>query len=189
MDIFQEIKKACEVINQGGVILYPTDTIWGIGCDACNPEAVEKIYKIKQRPDSKSLIVLLDMAAKLNYYVEDFPEIALDLIELSERPLTIIYDGARHLAANLIASDGSVGIRITQETFSAGLCKQLRKPLVSTSANISGMLAPGNFSEIDNKILQAVDYIVDYKRDEIKKNKPSSIIKLGKNSQVQIIRE
>lgn len=185
----EEIKKACEIMSQGGVILYPTDTIWGIGCDATNEKAVEKVYRIKKRDDSKSMLVLLDTTAKLDYYIEDFPEIAIDLIELSEKPLTIIYDGARNLAPNLIAPDGSIGIRITKEAFSQRLCQAFRRPLVSTSANISNQNAPANFSEISREILDAVDYVVDYRRDDTKKQKPSGIIKLGKNAQVKIIRE
>lgn len=188
-ELNEEIKKACEIMLQGGVILYPTDTIWGIGCDADNEKAVEKIYRIKQREDSKSMLVLLDTTAKLDYYVEDFPEIALDLIELSEKPITIIYDGARNLASNLIATDGSVGIRITKETFSQRLCQALRKPLVSTSANRSGQTPPATFSEISQNILDAVDYVVDYRRDDQTRHKPSSIIKLGKDAQIKIIRE
>lgn len=185
----EEVKKACEILSQGGIILYPTDTIWGIGCDANNEEAVEKVYRIKQRTDSKSMLVLLDTTAKLDYYVADFPDIALDLIELSEKPLTIIYDGARNLAPNLIASDGSIGIRITKEAFSQRLCQALRRPLVSTSANISGQPSPANFSEISEEVLAAVDYVVDYRREDKTKSKPSGIIKLGKGAQVKIIRE
>ena len=185
----EEVKKACDVMYRGGVILYPTDTVWGIGCDAGNEEAVAKVYKIKQRVDSKSMIVLLDTTAKLDYYVEDFPEIALDLIELSEKPLTIVYDGARNLPSSLIAADGSIGIRITQEAFSNRLCQALRKPLVSTSANISGQPAPAIFSEISEDILNEVDYVVDYRREDNTRSKPSSIIKLSKDSQVKIIRE
>jgi L-threonylcarbamoyladenylate synthase len=184
-----EIKKACKILIQGGIILYPTDTVWGIGCDATNEEAVAKIYRIKQRADHKSFIILLDTTAKLNYYVEDFPEIALDLIELSEKPLTIVYSGVKHLANNLIADDGSIGIRITKDDFSAQLCRQMKKPLVSTSANISGEATPRNFSEITPHILQAVDYVVGYRRDEKIQSTPSSIIKLGKNAQIEIIRK
>jgi L-threonylcarbamoyladenylate synthase len=184
-----EVKKSCKVLIQGGIILYPTDTVWGIGCDATNEEAVAKIYRIKQRADHKSFIILLDTTAKLDYYVEDLPEIALDLIELSEKPLTIVYSNVKHLANNLIADDGSVGIRITKEDFSAQLCRQLKKPLVSTSANISGEAAPRNFSEITSGILQAVDYVVDYRRDEKTQSTPSSIIKLGQNAQVEVVRK
>lgn len=184
-----EVKKACEVMSQGGIILYPTDTIWGIGCDATNEEAVEKVYRIKRRTDSKSMLVLLDTTAKLDYYIEDFPEIALDLIDLSDKPLTIIYDGARNVARNLIAADGSLGIRITKEAFSQRLCQAFRRPLVSTSANISGEASPANFSEISEEVREAVDYVVDYRREDAAKSKPSGIIKLGKGAQVQIIRE
>jgi L-threonylcarbamoyladenylate synthase len=145
----EDIKKACEVMNRGGVILYPTDTIWGIGCDATNEEAVKRVYEIKQRSDSKSMLILLDNPAKLQVYVKDVPDIAWDLIELTDKPLTIIYDGAKNLATNLLAEDGSIGIRITNEGFSKELCRQFRKPIVSTSANISGNPSPASFREID----------------------------------------
>ena len=184
-----DIKKACEIMNQGGVILYPTDTIWGIGCDATNEKAVEKVYRIKQRSDSKSMLVLLDNPAKLEIYVKEVPEIAWDLIELSEKPLTIIYDGAKNLAPNLIAKDGSIGIRITNEIFSKELCKQFRKPIVSTSANISGKPSPASFKDIDEEIKKSVDYIVTFRQKEKTKSAPSSIIKLGKNGTIQIIRK
>ncbi|GHU68355.1 threonylcarbamoyl-AMP synthase [Bacteroidia bacterium] len=184
----QELKNACDVLLKGGVILYPTDTIWGIGCDATNEAAVRRIYDIKQRADFKSMLVLTDSTAKLDFYVPELPDIALDLIELADKPLTIIYDNARNVAPNLIVADGSLGIRVTQETFSKSLCRRLRKPLVSTSANISGQAAPAIFSEISEEIRQAVDYVVDYRREEITKAKPSSIIRLGKGGQIQIIR-
>lgn len=184
-----EIKKAARILQEGGIILYPTDTIWGIGCDAGNAEAVEKVYRLKQRSDSKSMLVLLDSTAKLDYYVADLPDIALDLIELSEKPLTIIYDGARNLATNLLAEDGSVGIRITQEAFSMGLCRYAKRAIVSTSANFSGQAAPGCFADIDPKLIVGVDYVVQYRKDETASNKPSSIIKLGKNAEIKIIRE
>jgi L-threonylcarbamoyladenylate synthase len=185
----EDIKKACDVLSKGGVILYPTDTIWGIGCDATNEEAVKKIYAIKQRADSKSMLVLLDSSAKIDYYVSDFPDIALDLIELSEKPLTIIYSGAKNLAPNLIAEDGSVGIRISQENFSKELCRRFKKPIVSTSANISGNPSPANFPEIESAIIDAVDYVVNYRQDDLTKSKPSSIIKLDSSGVVTIIRE
>ncbi|GHT87708.1 threonylcarbamoyl-AMP synthase [Bacteroidia bacterium] len=185
----EEIKKAYDIVKSGGVILYPTDTIWGIGCDATHPEAVKRIYEIKNRPDTKSMLVLLDSTAKLDYYVDELPAIALDLIELSTKPLTIIYSGARNVAANLIAPDGTLGIRITQEAFSKEICRRLKKPLVSTSANSSGQPSPANFSEISNEIIQAVDYVVDYRREEIQKAIPSSIIQLGKGGLIKIIRE
>ena len=185
----EDIKQALEVLNKGGVILYPTDTIWGIGCDATNPEAVKRVYEIKKRVDSKAMLVLIDSSAKLNFYVKDVPPIAWDLIELTTKPLTIIYDGARNLAEGLIAEDGSVGIRVTDEEFSRQLCFRFRRAIVSTSANISGELSPKNFSEISEDIKQAVDYIVGYRQKEKGSGKASSIIKLGVGGQVKVIRE
>lgn len=185
----EDIKKACEVLNKGGIILYPTDTIWGIGCDATNEDAVKKIYELKHRADNKSMIVLLDSPAKLDYYIKDVPELSWDLIEVSEKPLTIIYDDARQVAKNLIAEDGSLAIRITKERFSAELCKRFRKAIVSTSANISGQPSPRNFSEISEDIKNGVDFIVNYRQDETSTPKPSGIIKLGKGGEIKIIRE
>lgn len=185
----EEIKKAFDVLVAGGLILYPTDTIWGIGCDATNEAAVKKVYELKKRVDSKALITLLDAPVKLEYYIDGVPEIAWDLIELADKPLTIIYDNARNLASNLIAEDGSVAIRITNERFSHELCKRFRKAIVSTSANISGQPSPSNFGEISDEIKNGVDYIVDFRQQEMAKSKPSSIIKLGKNGEVKIIRE
>jgi L-threonylcarbamoyladenylate synthase len=185
----EDIKKACEIMNRGGVILYPTDTIWGIGCDATNEAAVKRVYEIKQRSDSKSMLVLMDNPAKLQTYVQEVPEIAWDLIELADKPLTIIYDGAKNLAANLLADDGSIGIRITSEEFSKELCRQFRKPIVSTSANISGNPSPSNFREIDPLIIQSVDYVVEYRQNDLSKSNPSGIIKLSKNGTIQIIRK
>ena len=185
----EEIKKACQVMREGGVILYPTDTIWGIGCDATNEDAVRRVYEIKQRADSKAMLVLVDSAVKVDFYVQDVPEVAWDLIELTDKPLTIIYSGARNLAPNLLAEDGSVGIRVTSEEFSKRLCQQFRKAIVSTSANVSGQPSPQNFSEISEEIKAAVDYIVDYRREETGKAKPSSIIKLAKGGVIKIIRQ
>nr|CRY94462.1 hypothetical protein [uncultured prokaryote] len=184
-----EIKKACEVLQKGGVILYPTDTVWGIGCDAINEEAVRRVYEIKKRADSKAMLVLVDSPVKVDFYVKDVPVVAWDLIEMATRPLTIIYDGARNLAPNLIAEDGSVGIRVTNEEFSRQLCFRFRKAIVSTSANISGEPAAAVFSEISEEILNAVDYVVDYRREETGHPKPSSIIRLGAGGVVKIIRE
>lgn len=184
-----EIKKACEVLQKGGVILYPTDTVWGIGCDATNEEAVRRVYEIKKRADSKAMLVLVDSPVKVDFYVKDVPVVAWDLIEMATRPLTIIYDGARNLASNLIAEDGSVGIRVTNEEFSRQLCFRFRKAIVSTSANISGEPAAAVFSEISEEILNAVDYVVDYRREETGHPKPSSIIRLGAGGVVKIIRE
>jgi len=185
----EDIKKAVDVLIAGGLILYPTDTIWGIGCDATNEEAVRRVYELKKRTDSKALITLLDNPVKLDYYLSDVPEIAWDLIEMSDKPLTIIYDSARNVANNLIAEDGSLAIRITEEKFSHELCKRFRKALVSTSANISGEASPANFDEISDEIKNGVDYIVNYRQDDTTKSKASSIIKLGKSGEVKIIRE
>ena len=176
-------------MREGGVILYPTDTVWGIGCDATNEDAVRRVYEIKQRQDSKAMLVLVDSAVKVDFYVRDVPEIAWDLIELADKPLTIIYSGARHLASNLVAEDGSVGIRVTDEEFSKRLCQQFRKAIVSTSANISGQPSPANFSEISEDIKSAVDYIVGVRQEEMGHPKPSSIIKLDKGGVIKIIRE
>lgn len=187
--MIEEIKKACQVMREGGVILYPTDTIWGIGCDATNEEAVRRVYEIKQRSDSKAMLVLVDTPVKVDFYVQDVPDVAWDLIELADKPLTIIYSGARNLAPNLLAEDGSVGIRVTNEEFSRRLCQQFRKAIVSTSANVSGQPSPGCFGEISEEIKAAVDYVVDYRRQETSRPKPSSIIKLDKGGVIKIIRE
>ena len=186
--MIEDIKKACEVLQAGGLILYPTDTIWGIGCDATNEEAVRKVYALKKRMDNKAVLVLTDSTAKLNMYVSDIPDIAWDLIEVADKPLTIIYAHAKNLAPNLLGEDGSVGIRITKEDFSRRLCERFRKPLVSTSANISGESAPKNFQEISDIIKNGVDYIVKYRQDDISQAKPSNIIKLGDGGVIQIIR-
>lgn len=185
----EDLKKAIEVLKQGGIILYPTDTIWGIGCDATNEKAVEKLYTIKQREKDKSMLILLDNPVKLQTYIQDVPEIAWDLIDLTEKPLTIIFNGAKNLAENLINSDGTIGVRITSEDFSCELCKRFRKPIVSTSANITGKAAPQNFNQIDSGIIEQVDYIVEYRQDEIYKQTPSSIIRLATNGNIDIIRK
>ena len=184
-----DIRKACEVMNKGGVILYPTDTIWGIGCDATNEEAVKRVYEIKKRADSKAMLVLVDNAVKVDFYVNQAPEVAFDLIELATKPLTIIYDDAKNLAPNLIAEDGSVGIHVTSETFSNQLCYRFRKAIVSTSANVSGEPSPATFEDISEEIKGAVDYIVQSRQNERAVSKSSSIIKLGKGGQVKVIRE
>lgn len=172
----------------GGIILYPTDTIWGVGCDATNEKAVQRVYELKKRADNKAMLVLMDSDAKLNMYVSDIPEIAWDLIRVADRPLTIIYSNAKNLAANLLAADGSVGIRITNEEFSRKLCERFRKPLVSTSANVSGDPSPANFGEVSEEIRNGVDYIVGYRQDDRTKAQPSGIIKLGEGGLVQVIR-
>lgn len=185
----EEIKRACEVMQQGGVILYPTDTVWGIGCDATNEEAVKKVYEIKKRVDHKAMLVLVDNPVKIDFYVDNAPEITWDLIELAVKPLTIIYPHARNLAPNLIGEDGSVGIRITKEEFSKRLCERFKKAVVSTSANISGEKTPLNFAEISDEIKNAVDYVVDYRQDDSSKPAPSGIIKVGDGGLIQVIRE
>ncbi len=188
-DMMDEVKKAVEVLRQGGVILYPTDTIWGLGCDATNETAVKKVYDIKRRAETKSMLVLIDSPAKLQAYVSEIPDMAWELIELTTKPLTIIYPGARNLASNLINDDNTIGIRVTEEAFSKKLCEMFRKPVVSTSANISGEKSPALFAEISKEIISQVDYVVNYRRDEDQPAKASSIIKLGVKNEIQIIRE
>lgn len=184
----EDLKKACEVMQAGGIILYPTDTVWGIGCDATNEKAVKKIYELKKRVDNKAMLLLMDSEARLEAYVSDIPPIAWDLIEVADKPLTIIYPQAKNLAANLLGPDGSVGVRITGEEFSKKLCERMRKPVVSTSANISGQSGAANFSEISDEIKQGVDYIVHYRQDDTRKAAPSGIIKLGAGGLIQVIR-
>ncbi|MBS7318265.1 threonylcarbamoyl-AMP synthase [Prevotella sp. P3-120] len=185
----EDIRKAVEVLRKGGVILYPTDTVWGIGCDATNSEAVKRVYDIKQRDDSKALICLVDSDARLQRYIRKVPDVAWQLLDCCDKPTTVILDGAVNLAENLIAEDGSVGIRITQEPFSKELCFRFQKALVSTSANISGEPAAQNYPDIDPKIIEAVDYVCWSRRQEHKPHKPSSIIKLTEDGQVTIIRK
>ena len=185
----KDIKKALEVLKNGGIILYPTDTIWGIGCDATNVEAVKRVYDIKQREDSKSMLVLMENPNRISSYVDDVPEVALDLIEVTDKPTTIIYSGAKNLAKNLINSDGSIGIRITNEEFTQQLIQRFKKPIVSTSANISGDAPAQNFMEISEDIIDAVDYVVEYRQEEMTKAQASSIIKIGSDWGVEIIRK
>ncbi|MBL7971162.1 MAG: threonylcarbamoyl-AMP synthase [Prolixibacteraceae bacterium] len=187
--MIEDVKAALEVLQKGGVILYPTDTIWGLGCDATNEEAVKRLYAIKNRENTKNMLVLMENVALLERYVDEVPEIAYDLIELSDKPLTIIYDGARNMAKNLIAEDGSIGIRITAEKFSSELIRRFKRPVVSTSANISGKPSPACFDEIDPEIIAAVDYVVKYRQDDVQKAVPSSIMKLGRGGEIKIIRE
>ena len=176
-------------MKQGGVILYPTDTVWGIGCDATNAEAVAKVYKIKKRDDAKALICLVDSDARLQRYVRNVPNVAWDILDIATKPTTIILDGAINLAPNLIAEDGSIALRITKEPFSHELCYRFQKPLVSTSANISGEPAAANYNEISQELLDAVDYVCFSRRQEHKPHTPSSIIKLKEDGEVTIIRK
>ncbi|MBO5961338.1 MAG: threonylcarbamoyl-AMP synthase [Paludibacteraceae bacterium] len=184
----EDLKEALRIVQQGGVILYPTDTVWGIGCDATNEEAVKRVYQIKQRIDSKSMLVLIDNPARLTSYIDEVPDMAWTLVDISDKPLTIIYPGAKNLAPSLLAEDGSVGIRVTSELFSSHLCSRLNRPLVSTSANLSGAPTPSIYAEISDEIKESVDYIVRYRQDDTHKATPSSIIKLGIGNLVEIIR-
>lgn len=184
----EEIARALEVLRKGGLILYPTDTVWGIGCDATDEAAVRRVYELKKRTDSKAMLVLTDSPAKLSYYVLEMPDVAWDLMELVDKPLTIVYPNARNLARNLLADDGSVGIRVTRESFSKTLCERFRKPIVSTSANVSGEPSPAFFDAISLEIRSGVDYVVNYRQTEKIPVKPSSIIRLGAGGEVQVIR-
>ena len=182
-----DIRNAVETMRRGGIILYPTDTVWGIGCDATNAEAVAKVYNIKHRDDSKALICLVDSESRLQRYVRDIPNVAWDIFELSVKPTTIVLDNAVNLAPNLIADDGSIAMRITKEPFSKELCYRYQKAIVSTSANISGKPAAQNFCDISEEIINAVDYVCWTRRQEHKPHTPSSIIKLTANGEVTII--
>ena len=183
-----DIKNAVEVLRKGGVILYPTDTIWGIGCDATNPDAVRRVYEIKKREDSKALICLVDSANRMQRYFRNVPDVAWDLVDYATKPLTLILDDAVNIAPNLLAEDGSLGIRVTDEEFSKQMCYRFQKAIVSTSANISGEPSPQNFSEISEEIKNQVDYIVNFRRGEKTKAQPSQIIKLTKDGEVTVIR-
>lgn len=189
-----DIHAAVEVLRRGGVILYPTDTVWGLGCDACNSEAVRRIFSIKQRADAKALITLVGSLAQLERTVDCIPEVGYQLIEFSERPVTVVYDRpavSAGIAPELLAEDGTIGVRLTKEEFSARLCQAFRRPLVSTSANISGQPAPRVYTEIAPEILESVDYVCLSRRGEAADAnvRPSSIIRLGEDGSFKIIRE
>jgi len=184
----EEVRKACEILKNGGIILYPTDTIWGIGCDATNEAAVKRVYELKHREDNKAMLVLLDDVGKLASYVE-VPDVAYELLEVNDKPMTIIYPNAKNLAKNLIAPDRTIGIRITSEAFTKALLYRFRKPIVSTSANISGEPSPRCFTEISDAVKTAVDHVVDFRQEETTNPAPSSIIKLGVGGEIQIIRK
>ncbi len=187
--IAEDIKTAVQTLRRGGLILYPTDTIWGIGCDASNEEAVRRIFQLKQREDSKAMICLVDSANRMQRYLRQVPDVAWDLVEFAEKPLTLILDGAVNLAPSLIAEDGSVGIRVTRENISHELCYRYERAIVSTSANISGAPSPSCFAEISEEIKKGVDYIMLSRQNDLSKSKPSQIIKLGLDGQIQIIRK
>lgn len=184
----EEVHKAYEVIKEGGIILYPTETVWGIGCDATNPEAVAKIYTLKQREETKSMIVLMNGEKMIYNVFKDIPEVAWQILDLSEKPTTLILDNPRNIAPNLIAPDKTLGMRIIKEPFCYKLLERMKKPLVSTSANISGMPTPVNFKEISPEIIKGVDYVVNLQQEKMT-GKPSAIIKLTADSQVKVIRK
>ncbi|HEX7367024.1 MAG TPA: L-threonylcarbamoyladenylate synthase [Pelobium sp.] len=185
----EEINKALEVLKQGGLILYPTDTVWGIGCDATNFEAVAKVYALKKRDEGKTMIILLDTENKLQSYVSEIPDVAYDLIEYTEKPLTIIYSGAKNLANNLLNADGSIGIRIPKHDFCQQLIQRFRKPIVATSANLSGENTPVNFSEINQEIIDGVDYVVDLEQESSEPKAVSTIMKIEANGTFAFIRK
>lgn len=188
MDINTEVHNAYEIIKNGGIILYPTDTVWGIGCDASNEEAVAKIYALKQREESKSMICLMNSEKMVYAVFPKIPEVAWDILDLSEKPTTLILDGPKNVAKNIIADDNTLAIRIVKEPFCYKLMERMKRPLVSTSANLSGMFTPKTFKEISPEILKGVDYVVNLHQDKVCKN-PSTIIKLSLDSQVKIIRK
>ena len=188
MDINTEVFNAFEIIKNGGIILYPTDTVWGIGCDATNEEAIQKIYALKKRVETKSMIVLLNGERMMYNVFKEVPEVAWQILDLSEKPTTLILDNPRNVAKNIIAEDQTLGVRIVTEPFCFKLMERMKKPLVSTSANISGMFTPKTFKEISPEIIKGVDYVVNLQHDKVCKN-PSTIIKLGLDSQVKVIRK
>ena len=183
-----EVLEAAEHIRKGGIILYPTDTIWGIGCDATNPEAVDQIYRIKNRSDRKSMLVLVDGIQMLYSYLERVPAAAKEIILAAEKPTTIIYPGGKNLAADLLSEDGSIGIRITSDPFCLRLIDQIGKPIVSTSANFSGHTSPSCYREIDNAVRDQVDYVVKWRQEETHPSTPSTIIKLDKEGNPTVLR-
>ncbi len=187
-NINTEIHNAYEIIKEGGIILYPTDTVWGIGCDASNEKAVAKIYALKNREESKSMICLMNSEKMVYNVFKDIPEVAWEILDLSEKPTTLILDKPRNVAKNLIAEDNSLAIRIVKEPFCFKLMEKMKRPLVSTSANISGMYTPKTFKEISTEILKGVDYVVNLHHEKVCKN-PSTIIKLGLDAQVKVIRK
>ncbi|MFC0516244.1 L-threonylcarbamoyladenylate synthase [Mucilaginibacter angelicae] len=183
-----EVAKAFKIVQEGGIILYPTDTIWGIGCDATNTEAIQKIYRLKQRDEAKSMIILLDTENKLESYISEVNPLAFELIEYAENPLTLVMPGAKNISPALIAADGSVGIRVSKYPFCQQLIQRMRKPLVSTSANISGKPSPQYFSQIDQEIIDGVDYVVDLEQHSKEIKTPSTIMKLAPDGRFEFLR-
>ncbi len=188
-EIAEDIQQAVQTMRSGGLILYPTDTIWGIGCDATNADAVRRIYELKQRDDSKALICLVDSPNRMQQYSRSIPDVAWDLIDYAQNPLTLIVDGALNLAPNLVAQDGSIAIRVTRERISHDLCYRFQKAVVSTSANLSGQPAPRNFMEISPEIIHGVDYVMKARQNDVTKGKPSQIVKISKDGQITFIRK
>ncbi len=186
--MLEDIQKCLGVLDGGGIILYPTDTIWGIGCDATNPMATEKIYRLKQREDAKAMLVLVDSVDMLSGYVEEIPEMAGEILEINEKPLTIIYPAGRNLSENLLSPDGSIGIRITSDPFCTALIRKFRKPIVSTSANFAGKPSPATFREISEQIISKVDYTVSWRRNDTTRANPSGILKVKLNGEIEVIR-
>lgn len=189
MTIDQDIKAAIDTLKRGGLILYPTDTVWGIGCDATNAEAVARVYALKRRADSKAMIVLVGTELALERTVRCVPDVAWQLIDCADRPVTIVYDQGTGVAPNLLAENGSLAVRLTRENFSQRLCERLRRPLVSTSANVSGAPAPQSFSQISKEILDGVDYVCESRRDETTPSKPSMVIKISDTGEFKILRK
>lgn len=187
-DLKTEVHNAFEVIQNGGIILYPTDTVWGIGCDATNSEAVQKVFRLKKRIESKSMIALVSGDRMLYQIFNEIPENAFQIWDLSEKPTTLILDNPKNIAKEIIAEDNSVGIRIVKEPFCFNLMERMKKPLVSTSANLSGDPTPKSFSEINPEVIKGVDYVVNLHQDK-KMDKPSTIIKLTLDNRVTIIRK
>ncbi len=188
-DMEKDLRNALKVLRTGGLILYPTDTVWGIGCDATREDSVERIYRLKQRAEKQSMLILVDTVDRIYSYVDPVPEIAIDLMEVADKPLSIVFSGARNLASNLMAHDGSIGIRVCRDPFCLELIKRFRKPLVSTSANLHGEPPPSCFAEIGKPILQGVDYTVTWRQDDTTRAAPSDIIRIGPGGEVKILRK
>lgn len=189
MNYNEDLNSALKTLKEGGIILYPTDTIWGLGCDATNNDAVDRIFRIKNRKESRSLIILVNGLTMLERYVTWIPEAAFNILEVSDKPVTIIYPSGRNLAAGVYAGDGSAGVRICNDNFCKELITRFRRPVVSTSANISGAISPSNFSEIDENIVRSADYVVEHRRKDKNRSTPSSVIKFDRDGTIQIIRE
>lgn len=187
-EILADVDRACKVMQEGGIVVYPTDTIWGIGCDATNADAVARVYEIKRRADHKALITLVPDTGWVERYVEEVPDVAWELLDVAVDPMTIVYDRGKNVATNLMGEDGSIGLRVTSEFYSRELCRRLRKPVVSSSANVSGDPSPMCFAEISKEILDAADYVAMYRRDDKGGIKASTVIRLGAGGLIKILR-